>query len=116
MPRKRLFPVEALSGGEKSLVSMAFIFAIQRYDPSPFYLLDEPDQNLDGVNTEHIGRAIALQSAVAQFLVVSLHHAALRESAHVLGVFMADDGVSHLHQIHDIDSFIASLPAEEVAA
>ena len=95
---------------------MAFIFAIQRYDPSPFYLLDEPDQNLDGVNTEHIGRAIALQSAVAQFLVVSLHHAALRESAHVLGVFMADDGVSHLHQIHDIDSFIASLPAEEVAA
>ena len=116
MPRKQLFPVEALSGGEKSLVSMAFIFAIQRYDPSPFYLLDEPDQNLDGVNTEHIGRAIALQSAVAQFLVVSLHHAALRESAHVLGVFMADDGVSHLHQIHDIDSFIASLPAEEVAA
>ena len=116
MPRKQLFPVEALSGGEKSLVSMAFIFAIQRYDPSPFYLLDEPDQNLDGVNTEHIGRAIALQSEVAQFLVVSLHHAALRESAHVLGVFMADDGVSHLHQIHDIDSFIASLPAEEVAA
>ena len=94
MPRKRLFPVEALSGGEKSLVSMAFIFAIQRYDPSPFYLLDEPDQNLDGVNTEHIGRAIALQSAVAQFLVVSLHHAALREAAHVIGVFMADDGVS----------------------
>ena len=116
MPRKRLFPVEALSGGEKSLVSMAFIFAIQRYDPSPFYLLDEPDQNLDGVNTEHIGRAIALQSAVAQFLVVSLHHAALREAAHVIGVFMADDGVSHLHQIHDVDSFIASLSTEEVAA
>ena len=116
MPRKRLFPVEALSGGEKSLVSMAFIFAIQRYAPSPFYLLDEPDQNLDGVNTEHIGRAIALQSAVAQFLVVSLHHAALREAAHVIGVFMADDGVSHLHQIHDVDSFIASLPTEEVAA
>ena len=116
MPRKRLFPIELLSGGEKSLVSMAFIFAIQRYDPSPFYLLDEPDQNLDGVNTEHIGRAIALQSTVAQFLVVSLHHAALREAAHVLGVFMADDGISHMHQIHDVDSFIASLPAGDVAA
>ena len=47
---------------------------------------------------------------------MSLHHAALRESAHVIGVFMDDDGVSHLHQIHDVDSFIASLPTDEVAA
>jgi len=117
MPRKKLYPVEALSGGEKSLVSMAFIFAIQGYDPSPFYLLDEPDQNLDGVNTEHIGRAIAVQSNVAQFLVVSLHHAALREAENVIGVFMGDDGVSRLHQIQDVDSFLASLPSEmEVAA
>ncbi len=117
MPRKKMYPVEALSGGEKSLVSMAFIFAIQGYDPSPFYLLDEPDQNLDGVNTEHIGRAIALQSSVAQFLVVSLHHAALRESDNVIGVFMGDDGVSRLHQIRDVDTFLASLPVEaEVGA
>ena len=97
MPKKKLYPVEALSGGEKSLVSMAFIFAIQGYDPSPFYLLDEPDQNLDGVNTEHIGRAIAVQANV--------------------GVFMGDDGVSRLHQIQDVESFLASLPSEmEVTA
>ncbi|MBE28282.1 MAG: chromosome segregation protein SMC [Euryarchaeota archaeon] len=117
MPRKKLYPVEALSGGEKSLVSMAFIFAIQSYDPSPFYLLDEPDQNLDGVNTEHIGRAIALQANAAQFLVVSLHHAALRESDNVIGVFMGDDGVSQLHQIRDVETFLSSLPVEaEVGA
>ena len=117
MPKKKLYPVEALSGGEKSLVSMAFIFAIQGYDPSPFYLLDEPDQNLDGVNTEHIGRAIAMQSSFAQFLVVSLHHAALREAENVIGVFMGDDGVSRLHQIQDVESFLASLPSEmEVTA
>ena len=117
MPRKKLYPVEALSGGEKSLVSMAFIFAIQGYDPSPFYLLDEPDQNLDGVNTENIGRAIALQANVAQFLVVSLHHAALREADNVIGVFMGDDGVSHLHQIRDVETFLTSLPSEaEVGA
>ncbi len=117
MPRKKLYPVEALSGGEKSLVSMAFIFAIQGYDPSPFYLLDEPDQNLDGVNTEHIGRAIALQANVAQFLVVSLHHAALREADNVIGVFMDDNGVSHLHQIRDVETFLTSLPTEaEVSA
>ena len=117
MPRKKLYPVEALSGGEKSLVSMAFIFAIQGYDPSPFYLLDEPDQNLDGVNTEHIGRAIAVQANVAQFLVVSLHHAALREADNVIGVFMDDNGVSHLHQIRDVETFLTSLPTEaEVSA
>ena len=117
MPRKKLYPVEALSGGEKSLVSMAFIFAIQGYDPSPFYLLDEPDQNLDGVNTEHIGRAIALQANAAQFLVVSLHHAALRESDNVIGVFMGDDGVSRLHQIRDVETFLSTLPVEaEVGA
>ena len=115
MPKKKLYPVEALSGGEKSLVSMAFIFAIQGYDPSPFYLLDEPDQNLDGVNTEHIGRAIAMQSSFAQFLVVSLHHAALREAENVIGVFMGDDGVSRLHQIQDVDTFISSLPTESEA-
>ena len=115
MPKKKLYPVEALSGGEKSLVSMAFIFAIQGYDPSPFYLLDEPDQNLDGVNTEHIGRAIALQSSFAQFLVVSLHHAALREAENVIGVFMGDDGVSRLHQIQDVNTFISSLPTETEA-
>ena len=115
MPKKKLYPVEALSGGEKSLVSMAFIFAIQGYDPSPFYLLDEPDQNLDGVNTEHIGRAIAMQSSFAQFLVVSLHHAALREAENVIGVFMGDDGVSRLHQIRDVDTFISSLPTETEA-
>ncbi len=117
MTRKKTYTVEALSGGEKSLVSMAFIFAIQGYDPSPFYLLDEPDQNLDGVNTEHIGRAIALQANVAQFLVVSLHHAALREADNVIGVFMDDDGVSHLHQIRDVVTFLTTLPSEaEVGA
>ena len=88
---------------------------IQSYDPSPFYLLDEPDQNLDGVNTEHIGKAIALQSNVAQFLVVSLHHAALREAENVIGVFMGDDGVSQLHQIQNIESFLASLPTDAEA-
>src|SRR5437667_782030 len=49
---KKALRLEALSGGEKSLASMALIFAIQEYDPSPFYLLDEIDQNLDAVSAE----------------------------------------------------------------
>lgn len=118
MPRKRLYSVEALSGGEKSIVSMAFIFAIQRHDPSPFYLLDEIDMNLDGVNTEHVGHTISLQSTVAQFIVVTLHHATLRECNHVLGVFMDDRGLSNVRRIPNVDEFLAMLPveAEEAAA
>jgi len=50
-------------------------------------------------------------------LVVSLHHAALREAENVIGVFMGDDGASRLHQIQDVESFLASLPSEmEVTA
>ena len=93
------------------MVAMAFIFAIQRYEPCPFYLLDEPDQNTDGVNTENIGKAIALQSKVAQFIVVTLHHMALRESDHVIGVFM-NNGVSNIRQIPDVENFLSTLPAE----
>ena len=107
-----MYPLHAFSCCENSLVWLALIFSIQGYDPSPSYLLDEPDQNLDGVNTEHIGRAIAVQANVAQFLVVSLHHAALREADNVIGVFMDDNGVSHLHQIRDVETFLTSLPTE----
>src|SRR5205814_3506207 len=46
---KKVLRIDALSGGEKSLTSMAFIFSLQRHDPSPFYYFDEVDQNLDAV-------------------------------------------------------------------
>ena len=83
------------SGGEKGLVSMAFIFAIQQYDPSPFYLLDEIDQNLDAVNAENIARMIKRNSESAQFLQVSLRKVTLKEADHVYGVTMHhNSGVS----------------------
>src|SRR5207248_3905370 len=59
---KKVLQLEALSGGEKSLASMALIFAIQEYDPSPFYLLDEIDQNLDAINAEKVARMIRRNS------------------------------------------------------
>ena len=61
----------AMSGGEKSLTALSFLFALQRFRPSPFYALDEVDSFLDGVNVERLSSLIARQAEQAQFLVVS---------------------------------------------
>ena len=95
-PHKKVLRLEALSGGEKSLVSMAFIFAIQEYDPSPFYLLDEIDQNLDAVNAEKVARMIRRNSHTAQFVQISLRKATIKEADHIVGVTMTPASISEL--------------------
>ena len=106
---KKVYRIEALSGGEKSLVALAFIFAIQEYDPSTFYLLDEVDQNLDGLNSELVGQRIKRSSKRAQFIVISLRKATLKYADHLIGVTMVGDGVSRILHKMDIDE----LPDEE---
>ncbi|MHB8606122.1 MAG: chromosome segregation protein SMC [Thermoplasmatota archaeon] len=93
---KKLTRLDALSGGEKSLASMAFIFAIQEFDPSPFYYLDEVDQNLDGINSELLARMVRDNSNHAQFIVVSLRKVTLKEADHVYGVTMLETGLSEV--------------------
>lgn len=85
-PGKKMTRLNALSGGEKSLTSMAFIFAVQAWDPSPFYLLDEVDQNLDAVNAEIVARMIADNSRSAQFVMISLRKISLKEADNLYGV------------------------------
>lgn len=85
---KKVNRLEALSGGEKSLTALAFIFAIQEYAPSPFYVLDEVDMFLDGVNAEKVALVVKGNSQQAQFLMVSLRKVTLKEADHVYGVTM----------------------------
>jgi chromosome segregation protein len=116
---KRVHRLEALSGGEKSLVSMAFIFAIQQYDPSPFYLLDEVDQNLDALNAEKVAGMIRRNSTTAQFVQVSLRKVTLKESDHIIGVTMQSSGVSDVIMrvnISEIPEEESVQEAQEVAA
>ncbi len=111
-PGKKVTRLEALSGGEKSLTSMAFIFAIQEFDPSPFYYLDEVDQNLDGVNSELLARMVKSESKHAQFIVVSLRKVTLKEAEHVYGVTMMESGLSEI--IGEVRiSELADEPAQE---
>jgi chromosome segregation protein len=101
---KKILLLSALSGGEKSIASLAFIFAIQHYDPSPFYVLDEIDMFLDGVNAEVVSRMIKRNALDSQFIMVSLRKVALKEANHVYGVTMRDTGISEMIGNLDLNS------------
>ena len=79
----------AMSGGEKSLTALSFLFALQRFRPSPFYALDEVDSFLDGVNVERLAALIARQAEDAQFLVVSHRRPMIGASQRTIGVTQA---------------------------
>ena len=84
----------AMSGGEKSLTALAFIFAIQRTDPAPFYALDEVDAFLDAANAERVGGMVDDLAGDAQFVVVSHRSALLDRSERAIGVTMQEKNVS----------------------
>ena len=79
----------AMSGGEKSLTALSFLFALQRFRPSPFYALDEVDSFLDGVNVERLAALIARQAEQAQFMVVSHRRPMIGAAQRTIGVTQA---------------------------
>lgn len=79
----------SMSGGEKSLTALSFIFALQRYRPSPFYAFDEVDMFLDGANVERLARMIKHQAQQAQFIVVSLRRPMIESAQRTIGVTQA---------------------------
>ena len=106
-------PVQRLagmSGGEKSLTALAFIFAIQRYNPAPFYALDEIDAFLDAANAEMVGELVDELASEAQFVVVSHRAALLERSERAIGVTMQGDNVS---AVTGIDLSEIGVPADD---
>ncbi|GAP93950.1 chromosome segregation protein SMC [Leptolyngbya sp. NIES-2104] len=79
----------SMSGGEKSLTALSFIFALQRYRPSPFYAFDEVDMFLDGANVERLAKMIKQQAQQAQFIVVSLRRPMIESAQRTIGVTQA---------------------------
>lgn len=79
----------SMSGGEKSLTALSFLFALQRFRPSPFYALDEVDSFLDGVNVERLAALIAAQASEAQFMVVSHRRPMIAAATRTIGVTQA---------------------------
>ncbi len=83
--------LSALSGGEKSLTTLAFIFSIQQHIPAPFYAFDEVDMSLDGANVERISAMIRELSATSQFITVSLRKPMIEGADRILGVTLLPD-------------------------
>ncbi|WP_017652545.1 chromosome segregation protein SMC [Fortiea contorta] len=79
----------SMSGGEKSLTALSFIFSLQRYRPSPFYAFDEVDMFLDGANVERLAKMIKQQAQQAQFIVVSLRRPMIESAERTIGVTQA---------------------------
>ena len=83
-----------MSGGEKALTALSFVFAIQRYMPAPFYAFDEVDASLDGINVEKLAHIVQSQAETTQFIVVS-HRKPMIESANrTIGVTQKEKGIS----------------------
>ena len=87
--------IEAMSGGEKALTALAFVFAIQRYKPAPFYLFDEIDAHLDDANVKRVADLIKEASQNSQFIVITLRDVMMANAEKIIGVSM-HNGVSRV--------------------
>lgn len=111
-PKKSWRPIVNLSGGEKTLASLALIFSLHFYRPTPLYFLDEIDAALDPENVLIIASYVAAQqSAGAQFIVVSLRNHFFERSDRLIGVYKVSNRTHTA--ILDPDSFLAAYATKE---
>ena len=92
----KFLDIRSLSGGEKTMTALAFIFAIQEHEPASFYVLDEVDAALDKHNSEKFARLIRKYAENAQYLIMSHNDAVISEADSLYGVSMNEHGISQV--------------------
>jgi chromosome segregation protein len=95
-PGKATKRLSLLSGGEKSLVALAFMFAVFLARPCPFYILDEVEAALDDINIDRFLELVKRYSDRAQFIVVTHQKRTMDAADTLYGVSMGGDGVSRV--------------------
>jgi chromosome segregation protein len=92
--RKRVKRITLLSGGERALTAMAFLFAIFKARPSPFYLMDEVEPALDDVNLHRFLRLVQGFASDSQVLIVTHQKRTMEVAQMMYGVSMSRDGTT----------------------
>ena len=93
---EKFLDIRSLSGGEKTMTALAFIFAIQEHEPASFYILDEVDAALDKHNSEKFAKLIRQYSGKAQYVIISHNDAVISEADNLYGVSMDEHSTSNV--------------------
>lgn len=103
-PGKKNATIHLLSGGEKALAAMSFVFALFSLNPAPFCLLDEVDAPLDDANTQRFCNLVQELSAKTQFVYISHNRLAMEMADQLVGVTMQEKGVSTVVSVSLVDA------------
>lgn len=90
-PKKSWKNISNLSGGEKTLSSLALVFALHHYKPTPLYVMDEIDAALDFRNVSIVAHYIKERTKNAQFVVISLRNNMFELADRLVGIYKTDN-------------------------
>ena len=90
----KFLDIRSLSGGEKTMTALAFLFAVQEHEPASFYVLDEVDAALDKRNSEKLALLVKSYAKHAQYLMISHNDAVISEADTLYGISMNEHGIS----------------------
>ncbi len=96
-PGKQLLSLRLLSGGEKTLTSLAFLFALFQYKPAPFCIFDEVDASLDEANIQRFLKFLHILKKHTQFLIITHNFKTMEEADYLYGISMNKPGISTVY-------------------
>ncbi len=103
-PGKRLLNLKLLSGGEKTLTSLAFLFALFEYKPSPFCVFDEVDASLDEANIQRFLKFLHKLKENTQFVIITHNFKTMEEADYIYGITMNEPGISTIYSMKMTDN------------
>jgi chromosome segregation protein len=98
-PGKKLLNLKLLSGGEKTLTSLAFLFALFEYKPSPFCVFDEVDASLDEANIQRFLKFLHKLKDKIQFVIITHNFKTMEEADFIYGITMNEPGISTIYSM-----------------
>ena len=112
LPTKRVKGLGVLSGGERSLTSIALVFAITLVNPPPFLILDETDAALDESNSRKYGGLLQKLKKSTQFIVITHNRETMTQAGVLYGVTSAPDGTSRVLSVKlgEAEDFVDNSP------